>query len=88
MKLKQQILTMTTAHQAFAEVDAAVAAGDQAVDLSGITHADSSMVALLLHAHRTLAAKGKTLQVLHAPSSLERLLAVYGIESLLQGTLN
>ena len=88
MKLTQQTITMTTAHTAFAEVDAAVKNGDSTVDLAGISHADSSLVALLLHAHRCMASRGKVLKIINAPASLQRLLAVYGIESLLQGALN
>lgn len=87
MKLTLQHITMKTAHTAFAAVDAAIAAGDAELDLSGVAHADSSLLALVLHAHRGLSARGQTLRVSHAPAALGRLLAVYGIESLLDGTL-
>ncbi len=82
---------MTTAHLAFAEVDAAFGASrpaDSSIDLSSVTHADSSLIALLLHAHRTLGRGGQTLKIVNAPASLERLLAAYGIETLLQGALS
>jgi len=87
MKLNRPQITMTTAHAAFTAVDAAIAAGDTEIDLTGVTHADSSLVALLLHANRGLKARGLALRVTHAPETLHRFIAVYGIESLFDGTL-
>ena len=87
MKLKTARITMTTAHTAFAEVDAAVASGDAVLDLSRVDYADSALVALLLHARRELKARGHSLRIVHAPPALSRLLAAYGIETLFDGTL-
>jgi len=87
MKLQTERITMTTAHTAFDAVQAAVAGGDADLDLSAVKHADSTLVALILHAHRLLAARGLTLRVRNAPPALQRLLAAYGIESLLDSTL-
>lgn len=87
MKLQLPRITMTTAHAAFSAVDSAIAAGDIELDLSAVSHPDSSLVALVLHAHRGLSKRKLTLRIVNAPTALGRLLAAYGIESLLDGTL-
>jgi ABC-type transporter Mla MlaB component len=87
MKLQCQQVTMPDAHGAFKAVDAAIASGDAEIDLQAVRHVDSSVLALLLHAQRSLSARQKTLRVIHAPDALKRLAAAYGIEILFDHSL-
>jgi len=69
------------------DVDAAIAAADDGValqfDASALTAIDTSTIALLLHAKRSAAARGLTLQVLGAPPKLRELAQLYGVDELL-----
>ena len=53
------------------------------VDLSGLTHADSSALAVVLAIKRRAAGEGRALVVEGVPSSLRSLAVVYGVADLL-----
>jgi phospholipid transport system transporter-binding protein len=53
------------------------------VDLGGLTHADSSALAVVLAVKRRAALEGRTLQVRDVPASLRSLAIVYGVDGLL-----
>ena len=50
------------------------------VDMSGLTHADSAAIAVLLALRRRAAAEGRKLAFVALPPVLESLARVYGIE--------
>jgi len=53
------------------------------VDAQGLKTFDSSAVAVLLELRRTLAQRGRQLQVVHLPPKLKELVALYGVSELL-----
>lgn len=53
------------------------------VDLSGLTHADSSALAVVLAIKRRAVSEGRALVVEGVPSSLRSLAVVYGVADLL-----
>jgi phospholipid transport system transporter-binding protein len=58
--------------------------GDAAVDLSGCTEFDSSLIALLLELRRRMAgASAGRLRVTDPPPNLRKLAALYGVDELL-----
>ena len=54
-----------------------------AVDFSGLTHADSAALAVIMALKRRATAEGRTLAVSGLPASLRSLAIVYGVEDLL-----
>jgi phospholipid transport system transporter-binding protein len=52
------------------------------VDMSGLVHADSAALAVLLALKRRAAAEGRRLSFAAMPAALESLARVYGIEEL------
>ncbi|QET03461.1 MULTISPECIES: STAS domain-containing protein [Cupriavidus] len=62
---------------------ARVAQGDVAVDCAGLTHVDSSAVAVLLGWQRAAAGRGQTLSIVNVPPQLGELAALYGVAGLI-----
>ncbi|RLK29658.1 STAS domain-containing protein [Cupriavidus plantarum] len=62
---------------------ARVAQGDVAVDCAGLTHVDSSAVAVLLGWQRAASGRGQTLSIVNVPPQLGELAALYGVAGLL-----
>lgn len=63
--------------------DSAVAGGATVVDLSGVTDADSSAVALLLSWVRAAQERKQQLTIVNLPTSVQSLAALYGVAELL-----
>ncbi len=55
---------------------------DGIVDMSGLTHADSAALAVLLALQRRAAGEAKTLRFTKMPEALGQLAGVYGVEDL------
>lgn len=62
-------------------IDRLASAGS--LDLSGITHADSAGIALLLELRRTAQSQGRTLAFTGAPAQLRQLTEFFGLTSAL-----
>ncbi|HEY4371072.1 MAG TPA: STAS domain-containing protein [Burkholderiales bacterium] len=71
-----------TAPALLAAGTAAVAGGESEVDLSAVEDCDSSLLACLLAWRRAAIARGAVLKVKNAPSTLERIAHLYGVEAL------
>lgn len=54
-----------------------------AVDMSGLTHADSAALAVVIALKRRAAAEGRTLAIEGMPASLHSLALAYGVEDLI-----
>jgi len=53
------------------------------IDAAALQHFDTSLLALLLHAHRAAHAAGGAIEIVAAPTKLADLARLYGVESLL-----
>lgn len=62
-------------------------AGAWVVDLSGVSHADSSALAVLLDWLRTSRKAGGSLKFVALPESLQSLARLYGIDTLLSAEI-
>lgn len=62
----------------------AIASGQTSIDLSDLTVVDSAAVATLLAWRRAAQRRGQSLSFEHIPSTLQSLIALYGVEELLQ----
>ena len=62
--------------------EAAVAGGENEVDLGAVGECDSSLIACLLAWKRTAHARGAALTVSNAPANLGRIAALYGVKAL------
>jgi phospholipid transport system transporter-binding protein len=60
-----------------------LAAGDLAVDLSGLAEADSVVVAMLLDWQRAARRAGRRLEIRALPDELRSLATLYGVDGLL-----
>jgi phospholipid transport system transporter-binding protein len=79
-------LTMHVAAQVLNQLSNTLAqhpASAVVLDAQALRVFDSSAVAVLLELRRQLAARGKTLQLAHAPTRLQQLVALYGVGELL-----
>ncbi len=76
-------LTMETANAHAGALDAMRSASAITVDLSGVTEADSSAVALLLAWCRIAQSRQQPLRIQGVPDGLRSLIAVYGVAELL-----
>lgn len=79
-------LTMHVAGQVLSQLSQALAthkAPTVVLDAQALRVFDSSAVAVLLELRRELLARGKTLQLLHAPTRLKQLVTLYGVGELL-----
>lgn len=65
------------------EGDLAVAAGAMVVDLSGVSDADSSAVAVLLSWVRAARERQAALSIVNSPDSVRSLAVLYGVSDLL-----
>ncbi|TJZ79112.1 STAS domain-containing protein [Chitiniphilus eburneus] len=75
------VLTLATAAR---RLDEPVIAGESVtLDLSGVEHADSAALGLLLAWQRRAQAAGTALQIVGAPEGLLQLARVYGVAELL-----
>ena len=77
-------LTIANARTVLADGLRAIAAGQPAIDLSGLTTVDSSAVATLLAWKRAAVARQATLALQNLPPSLLSLAELYGVAELLQ----
>lgn len=66
-----------------AEGEAALEAGATVADLSGVTDADSSAVAVLLAWTRAAQERGQTFAIANPPVGVRSLAALYGVAELL-----
>jgi phospholipid transport system transporter-binding protein len=55
------------------------------VDFSGMTHADSAALAVVIALKRRANGEGRPLSVRRLPASLQSLAVVYGVENLIAG---
>lgn len=76
-------MTLARARALLEEGATIAAARDAVFDLSGVTEADSSGVAVLLGWQRAARAGGRSLRVVNAPASLRSLAALYGVDAFL-----
>ncbi|MCX8016687.1 MAG: STAS domain-containing protein [Rhodocyclaceae bacterium] len=76
-------MTLERAPALLAEGNAALAAGRELFDLSGVSEVDSSGLAVLFAWQRTARASGKNLRIAHPPEGLIKLAHVYGVAELL-----
>lgn len=53
------------------------------LDCSGITYADSALVALLIEARKLAQVRGLSLQISGLPAATAKLAALYGVQALL-----
>ena len=56
-----------------------------AVDFSGLTHADSAALAVMIALKRRATSEGRALTVHRMPASLHSLAVVYGVDNLIAG---
>ena len=77
-------LTFQHAPEALAQGEAAIRAGETVFDLGGVKAADSSGVALLLAWQRRARAAGRQVSFVNVPDNVNKLAALYGVDSLLQ----
>ncbi|WLI89179.1 STAS domain-containing protein [Massilia sp. R2A-15] len=76
-------LTFATARAALERGLAALRAGQTVFDLASLKSSDSSGVAVLLELQRQARKSGVTLSFLNLPVSLQSLLTLYGVDTLL-----
>ncbi len=76
-------LTLANARAVLGEGLRAIAAGQAEIDLSRLGTVDSSAVATLLAWKRAAAARNASLALTNAPSSLQSLAGLYGVDRLL-----
>jgi phospholipid transport system transporter-binding protein len=76
-------LTFDDAARVFAASRAVALPANGVVDFSGMTHADSSALAIMIALKRRAAAEGRALSIEALPASLRSLAVVYGVENLL-----
>lgn len=81
-----QSLTVHTASTVLAAGLQAIAAGQTAFDLSGVTELDSAAVVTLLAWQRAALARGNTLAFSRLPANLCSLMRLYGVAELLLPT--
>ena len=79
-----QPMTFDNANRALDEGLRAIAAGDDGIDLAGVTAVDSSAVAVLLAWQRAASDRAVTLTLTNAPASMCNLAQVYGVAELLR----
>lgn len=84
--IAQATITMASAIEALTAIDAARAAGDHVVDLSGCTQFDSALITVLLESRRRSQAAGAAFSVSNVPQNLRKLAALYGVEEMLLGS--
>lgn len=77
-------LTFENARTALEAGLRAIGSGDCSVDLAAVATADSSAVAVLLAWQRAAKARGAMLVLRNMPASLDSLMALYDVRSLLQ----
>ncbi len=76
-------LTFATARAALERGLAALRSGQTVFDLASLKSSDSSGVAVLLELQRQARKSGVTLSFLNLPVSLQSLLTLYGVDTLL-----
>lgn len=76
-------MNQQTASALLAEAAAMFADADRVINLSGVTHVDSTALAVLLDWMRAARATGHQLRVVAAPASLVSLAALYGVDALI-----
>ena len=81
--LSLDALTFQSARGALEQGCAAIAAGETVFDLGGIKTADSSGVAVLLAWQRRARAAGQRLSFINVPGNVQKLAALYGVDSLI-----
>ncbi len=74
-------LSLPTMADWLPRIDRLATAGS--LDLSGVTHADSAGIALLLELRRTAQSRGQNLQFTNAPAQLRQLTDFFGLTSAL-----
>jgi phospholipid transport system transporter-binding protein len=76
-------ITMTDAADVLREGMEAIVQGATTINLSGLTHFDSSAVSALLAWHRAAAEKSVSLELVGLPAGLLSLAKLYGVDALL-----
>ena len=78
-------LTLDAAAAALEASEALALPANGIVDFSGLKHADSSALAVMIALKRRATAEGRTLTISGLPATLRSLAVVYGIDNLLAG---
>ena len=78
-----EALTFTSASAALEQGRAAIRAGQTVIDLSAVTLADSSGVAVLLGWQRAAREAGVALSFVNLPANLQSLATLYGVDEFL-----
>lgn len=84
MKLEVASITNQNAASLVEKGLAAIGAGDNVVDLSGVETVDSAAVALLLAWQRAASQQGKRLTFQNVPTGISSLAELYGVDTLLE----
>lgn len=79
----QTDLTHDTAGDVLAQAIDRIDAGETQIDCAGLTHFDSSALAVLLALRRHASRRGATLAFTNLPAGLASLALVYGVDHLL-----
>lgn len=66
-----------------ASLERAGGSGPFEVDASGVRNVDTSALAVLLDLNRAALARGRSVEIRHAPAKLTQLAALYGVGELL-----
>ncbi|GAB3630106.1 STAS domain-containing protein [Pandoraea terrae] len=81
----QTELTVDTAGAVLSDAIGRIDAGETQVDCAGLTHFDSSALAVLLALRRHAGRRGVPLAFTNMPNGLASLATVYGVDHLLAG---
>ncbi len=84
MRVSEQKISRGNAVAVKASVLEAARAGDDTLDLSGVTSVDSTSVSILLSWVRELQHADRTPRVLGVPEKMRSLMKLYGVEHLLE----
>jgi phospholipid transport system transporter-binding protein len=76
-------LTFDDAARVFGASKSVALPANGVVDFSGMTHADSSALAVVMAIKRRATAQGRALSIQGLPAALRSLAVVYGVENLL-----
>lgn len=82
MKLGLTDVTFVDAMKVKKAVNRAIDSGDLTLDFTGVTHVDSTMIAVALHAQRRADAKGGKITLIGTPAGFQELVSLYGLEEM------
>jgi phospholipid transport system transporter-binding protein len=79
-------LTLDNAAEVMTAADAMPLPASGRIDLSGVAHADSSALAVLMALRRRATAENRPLRIENLPAALHSLAVVYGVDDLVRAT--